>query len=129
MAKPIVKTGHYTKIKKITVKMTKKTKAEIPKAVIDDGYNLREKSKWVVAAVEDFVKKPVKDIEGALVSELLTNTLDTHDVFSLPTDLVTEINQVSAKVVLEHPGVKPSQSSIIRAAISRKLLNLDELFG
>ena len=107
------------KIKKVTVKMPSYLKQELPTRIIQDGYNMREKSKWVVEAVRSLLAN--KEWEGALLSEIM-NKPDTHDVFSLPSDLVNEMSREAGRISMEKPSLNANQSTIIRAAINRRLL-------
>jgi hypothetical protein len=107
------------KIKKVTVKMPSYLKQELPTRIIQDGYNMREKSKWVVEAVHSLLAN--KEWEGALLSEVV-NKPDTHDVFSIPSNLVNEMAREAGRVSMEKPSLNANQSTIIRAAINRRLL-------
>ncbi len=80
---------------------------------------MREKSKWVVEAVRSLLAN--KEWEGALLSEVV-NKPDTHDVFSIPSDLVNEMAREAGRVSMEKPSLNANQSTIIRAAINRRLL-------
>ncbi len=106
-------------IKKVTVKMPSYLKQELPTRIIQDGYNMREKSKWVVEAIYSLLAN--KDWEGALLSEIV-NKPDTHDVFSVPSDLVNEMMREAGRVSMAKPGLNANQSTIIRAAINRRML-------
>jgi hypothetical protein len=106
-------------IKKVTVKMPGELKKILPQKILGDGYNMRQKSKWVVEAVESLICK--KDWEGALLSETITKP-DSQDVFSVPVELVNQINMEAARITMNQPHLKANQSSIIRAAINRRLL-------
>ena len=72
-----------SKIKKVTVKMPAELKKSLPEKILGDGYNMRQKSKWVVEAVESLIGK--SDWEGALLSETITKP-DSQDVFSVPVE-------------------------------------------
>lgn len=112
-----------SKIKKVTVKMPAELKKSLPQKILGDGYNMRQKSKWVVEAVESLIGKT--DWEGALLSETITKP-DSQDVFSVPVELVNQINMEAARITMNQPHLKANQSSIIRAAINRRLLGFFE---
>lgn len=109
------------KVKKITVKLTKEDKKKLPMQILEDGYNMREKSKWVVEAVVALLK--IKDWEGALMSQISTKP-DDQDVFTFPSDVVEHLTHEAHRVSMERPSLKANQSTIIRAAINRRMMGL-----
>lgn len=111
-------------VRKVTVKLPKSLKTALPTRILADGYNMRQKSKWVVEAVHSLFSKA--GWEGALVSEMVVKP-DAQDVFSIPRDLVAEINHEAHRVALANPSLNANQSTIIRAAINRRLLGFFEL--
>ena len=107
------------KSKQVTVKMTSDLKDALPMSILNDGYNMREKSKWVVEAIKSLLSNDTW--EGALLSEVSTKP-DSKDVFRIPSDVLTIINKEAARVSMDDPSLKANQSSIIRAAINRRLM-------
>ena len=112
------------KVRKVTVKMPSQHKERLPAQILADGYNMRQKSKWVAEAVESLLANP--SWEGALVSEKVVRT-DAVDVFSIPADLMTRVNREARRVNAQHPSLNANQSTIIRAAIARRLLGFFRL--
>lgn len=106
-------------MRKITIKLSSELKASLPSRILKDGYNMRQKSKWIVEAIESLLKN--EGWEGALLSELMI-TPDTQDAFSIPSDLVFRINQEIHRIGLSNPSLNANQSTIVRAAINRRLL-------
>ncbi len=114
------------KIKKVTVKMPKHLKASLPISILNDGYNMREKSKWVTESVKSLLSH--KGWEGALLSEIVVKP-DVQDVFSIPTEIVAFMNSEARRVAMENPSLNANQSTIIRAAINRRLLGFYSAAG
>ena len=108
-------------VRKITVKLPSLLKSSLPVRILNDGYNMRQKSKWVVEAINALLSR--NGWEGALLSELMV-TPNTQDVFSVPEIVVIKINQEVHRVALLNPSLNANQSSIIRAAINRRMLGL-----
>jgi hypothetical protein len=108
-------------VRKITVKLPSSLKLSLPVQILKDGYNMRQKSKWVVEAINELLSR--NGWEGALLSELMV-TPNTQDVFSVPEIVVNKINQEVHRVALLNPSLNASKSSIIRAAINRRMLGL-----
>ncbi len=111
------------KVKKVTVKMPADLKKALPAKILNDGYNMREKSKWVVEAIKSLLSR--KDWEGALLSETLVKT-DVQDVFSIPSEVVVLMNHEARRVAMKSPSLNANKSTIIRAAINRRLLGFFE---
>jgi len=111
-------------IKKVTVRMPANLKRQLPMQILSDGYNMRQKSTWVVESIRSLMQN--KDWEGALLSESIVSA-DTQDVFSIPSDLVNKINSEARRVSMEKPSLNANQSSIIRAAINRRMLGFFKL--
>lgn len=107
------------KSRQITVPMPGHLKAQLPKSILSDGYNMRQKSKWVTEAIESLLSNP--EWEGVLLSEVSIKP-DTKDVFRIPAELVVRINQEAARISLENPSLRANLSSIVRAAINRRLM-------
>ncbi|WP_427551822.1 hypothetical protein ACQE3D_24610 (plasmid) [Methylomonas sp. MS20] len=106
-------------IRKVTVKLPANLKAALPGQILADGYNMRQKSKWVVEAIQSLLAN--NGWEGALLSELVVKT-NSQDVFSIPDELVARINMEAHRVALLNPSLNANQSTIIRAAINRRLI-------
>jgi predicted transcriptional regulator len=112
------------KVRKITVKLDGEVKKNLPSRILADGYNMRQKSKWVAEAVASLLAS--KDWEGALLSEIVASP-NAQDVFTIPGDLVSKMNKEARRVALNNPSLNANQSTIIRAAINRRLLGFFHL--
>jgi predicted transcriptional regulator len=112
------------KFRKITVKLDGEVKKNLPSHILADGYNMRQKSKWVAEAVASLLAST--DWEGALLSEIVVSP-DAQDVFTIPGDLVSKMNKEARRVALNNPSLNANQSTIIRAAINRRLLGFFKL--
>jgi Arc/MetJ-type ribon-helix-helix transcriptional regulator len=109
------------KIRKVTVKMPTQHKDRLPTQILADGYNMRQKSQWVREAVESLLANP--HWEGALVSERLVK-VDAVDVFTMPTELMVKVKREARRVNALNPSLNANQSTIIRAAIARRMLGI-----
>ena len=114
-----------SRVKKVTVKLPQDLKDSLPVKILNDGYNMRQKSKWVVEAVRSLLLSN-KEWEGALLSETIVRA-DAQDVFSIPSGVVTLMNREAHRVAMENPSLNANQSTIIRAAINRRLLGFFQL--
>jgi hypothetical protein len=107
------------KVRKVTVKLPTQHKVQLPAQILADGYNMRQKSLWVTEAIESLLANPTW--EGALVSEKVVRT-EAVDVFSIPSELMARVNREARRVNAAHPNLNANQSTIIRAAIARRML-------
>lgn len=107
------------KPKKVSVKLDSDLKRTLPSKILSDGYNMRQKSLWVVEAIESLLSRD--GWEGVLLSEIVVKP-DAQDVFSIPNELMIVMNREIARVNMANPSLKPNQSTIVRAAINRRLL-------
>lgn len=114
----MIKGIEIQKTKKVTVRMPGVLKNELPKQVLESGYNMREKSKWVAEAVVRLIER--NDWEGALLSEVITKT-DSQDVFSIPASVIIALDN-EVRRLAPNLSIQANRSSIIRAAINRRLL-------
>ena len=106
-------------VRKVTVKLPSSLKSCLPSRILSDGYNMRQKSKWIVEAICSLLAN--ENWEGALVSELVVKP-DSQDVFSIPSGVVEKINHEVHRIGTINPSLNANQSTIIRAAINRRLL-------
>jgi len=121
MTKKAIPLNMGPKSKQVTVKMTNALKTNLPRSILNDGYNMRQKSKWVVEAIISLLAN--SDWEGALLSEVSIKP-ETKDVFRIPSDVLATINKEAARIEMNHPSLRANQSSIIRAAINRRLMGI-----
>ena len=110
-----------SQIKKIAVRMPKYMRDEISKKMVDEGYNFRQKSKWVSEAVEYMISRP--DWEGALMSQSNVDS-EIQDVVTFPIELYEMVNQEVRRLISSKPFLNPSQSAIIRTAIQRRCMGI-----
>lgn len=90
-------------------------------SVVKDGYNFREKSKWLENVLDIFLAR--NEWEGALLSELVVRS-ETIDVFSLSKAALQNLDLKIAEVDGRNKSLGASRSSVIRAAINRHLLGI-----
>lgn len=111
--------GIEAKSRKITVKMFLDVKQSLPLQIAKDGYNMREKSVWIADSVRSLMNSD--GWENVLVSEIDVKP-DGQDVFTMPTDLMSQMTSEIHRINVENPSLNPTQSAIVRAAINRRLL-------
>lgn len=110
-----------SRVKKITIRMPKYMKEDIPKTMIKEGYNFRQKSKWICVAIEAMISR--KDWEGALMSQASIFKGEV-DVYTIPLTLHEKLTHEVRRLSSEKPFLNPSMASIIRAAIQRRCMGI-----
>lgn len=109
-------------IKKImtSIKLQKKLHYKVQQRVIGDGYGMRGKSKWVIEAIEDFLKLPdypsLVDIADDMdhLSEIVS--------IRLPEVLMTRLDKAIIQVRRQYPAMEGVKSNLIRASIMQRLI-------
>ena len=110
------------KIKKVTVRFSKRLKIEMQNALIKSGYNLRGKSKWVGEAIQVFLKQ-------ANFVELAEQGIDINqaeltevEAFYLDAEMIQDVKQATIDVRVRYPLFEGVQSALIRAAVIYRLM-------
>ena len=102
------------KIRKVTVKMPTQHRTDCPPQILADGYNMRQKSKWVSEAVESLLptalgRRPgIREGGQAGRRRCLLDSGRADD----------ESESGGAPINAAHPSLNANQSTIIRAAIA-----------
>ena len=113
--------GDGDDVRRISVRLSQRLKDRLPTCVTRDGYGMRGKSQWVAEAVVSLLRR--EGWEGALLAERVAPT-DSQETFQLPADLVQRIQEEVRRVDQAHPSLHASQSTIVRAAINRRMLGI-----
>lgn len=125
MAKPKpIKVKSPSSVKKVTIRMPQFMRDDVHRKMIEEGYNLRQKSKWVAEAVEYLIGP--SEWEGVLLSQADVEA-DTQDVITLPVDLHERLSLEMRRLLSSKPFLNPSLSSIIRAAIQRRCMGIHRM--
>lgn len=108
-------------VRRVSIRLSQRLKNRLPTCVTEDGYGLRGKSQWVAEAVTSLLLR--EGWEGALLAERVAPT-DSQETFQFPADLVQRIQEEVRRVDRLYPGLYASQSTIVRAAINRRMLGI-----
>lgn len=103
-----------------SIKLQKKLHLKLQQSVINDGYGMRGKNKWIVESIEAFLR--FSDYPS-LVD--IANQADHQDEIislRLPETLIRQLEQAVIHVRREYPAMEGVKSSIIRASIIQRLL-------
>lgn len=105
-----------------TIKIPKDLEQKILKAVIERGYGLHGKSKWVSEAIEGLLGLPnmAEFVDVASVMEINTPQKTMSVRFSL--GVSKKIEDGVIRVRKEFPAMEGVKSNILRASIIQKLI-------
>lgn len=110
------------KKKRISVILPTNAIKEIHTHMLDDGYSLREKSKWISEAIEDFVK--LKEYQSLVEMAELVDDLAKTETIYITADIEEKLEEAILKVRTQYPTLEGVKSLIVRASIIRRLVLL-----
>jgi hypothetical protein len=110
------------KTKKVTVRFSKRLKSEMLNALVNSGYGLRGKSKWLAEAIQLFQKQSNfieladqgMDINQAELTEV--------EAFYLDAETIEKVKKASIDIRKQHPLFAGVQSALIRSAVIYRLM-------
>ena len=91
--------------------------------MLDEGYSLREKSKWISEAIEDFLT--LKEYQSLVEMAELVNDFTKNETIYITPDIEDKLDEAIIKVRTQYPTLEGVKSLIVRASIIRRLV----LFG
>lgn len=105
-----------------SVKISKEIHQQVIHSVISQGYGMRGKNRWIVEAIEQFLKMPV--INYAEFTDHACEMSDLNEIISLrlPETLVNAVEKAVINVRQHYPSMEGVKSNIIRASIIQRLL-------
>jgi hypothetical protein len=110
------------KTKKVTVRFSKRLKSEMLNALVKSGYGLRGKSKWLVEAIELFLKQSnfVELAEQGI--DINQAELTEVEAFYLDRATIEKIKKASIDIRKQYPLFEGVQSALIRSSVIYRLM-------
>lgn len=108
------------KKKRISVILSDNAIKEIHANMLDEGYSLREKSKWVSEAIDDFLQ--LKDYQPLVEMAELVNDYAKNEIIYITPDIEDKLDEAIVKVRTQYPVLEGVKSLIVRASIVRRLV-------
>lgn len=107
---------------KVTVRFSKRLRDEMNTCIVNHGYGLHGKSKWISEAIQKFINR-IDFIE--LVEH--GQNINQGDLVSVEAFYIDEstkrlLEQAIVKVRIKHPLFEGVQSAIIRASVINSLI-------
>lgn len=103
-----------------SIKLQKKLHHRLQQRIIEDGYGMRGKSKWIIESVESLLQ--LNDYPTLV--EIAEDMDQLSDIISirLPEDLMNQIERAVVQVRKQYPTIEGVKSNLIRASIVQRLL-------
>jgi len=103
-----------------SIKLQKNLHHRLQQRIIEDGYGMRGKSKWIIEAVELLLEQ--RDYP-ALV-EIAEDMDQLSDMVSIrfPEDLMLKIEKAAVHIRKQYPMIEGVKSNLIRASIIQRML-------
>ena len=103
-----------------SVKLQKKLHFNMQKRVIEDGYGMKGKSKWIIESIESFLE--LSDYPDLV--DIAEDMDRLSDIVSLriPEYLMDKMDKAIVKVRRKYPTIEGVKSNLIRASILQRLL-------
>ena len=101
--------------KKITVRFSKRLKAEMQAALIKSGYGLHGKSRWMKEAIIAFIQQPnfIEYVEHGI--DINQAELTEVEAFYLDAEVVLQMKNAFIQIRGKYPLFEGVQSALIRA--------------
>ena len=110
------------KKKRISVILSENDVKEIHAKMLNEGYSLREKSKWVSEAIDDFVK--LKEYQSLVEMAELVHDYTKNETIYITPEIEAKLDEAILKVRTQYPILEGVKSLIVRASIVRRLVLL-----
>ena len=110
------------KKKRISVILSNNVVKEIHAKMLEDGYSLREKSKWISEAIDDFLK--LKEYQSLVEMADLVNDFTKNETIYITPEIEEKLDEAILKVRTQYPIIEGVKSLIVRASIIRRLIVL-----
>jgi len=103
-----------------SIKLQKNLHKRLQQRIIEDGYGMRGKSKWIIEAIESLLHLS----DYPTLVEIAEDMHQLSDMVSIrvPEDLMLRIEQAVVHVRKQYPSIEGVKSNLVRASIMQRLL-------
>lgn len=103
-----------------SIKLQKKLHRRLQQRIIEDGYGMRGKSKWIIESIEALLEL----VDFPTLVDIADDMDQLSDIVSirLPELLMMRIEQAVIQVRKQYPTIEGVKSNLIRASIIQRLL-------
>lgn len=103
-----------------SIKLQRNLHQRLQRRVIEDGYGMRGKSKWIIESVESLLK--LQDYPTLV--DIADDMDQLSDMVSIrmPDEVMKKIENAVVQIRKQYPTIEGVKSNIIRASIMQRLL-------
>jgi metal-responsive CopG/Arc/MetJ family transcriptional regulator len=103
-----------------SIKLQKNLHRRLQQRIIEDGYGMRGKSKWIIESIESLFKLA----DYPTLVDIADDMDQLSDMVSIrmPEELMTKIDKAVVHVRKQYPSIEGVKSNLIRASIMQRLL-------
>lgn len=103
-----------------SIKLQKNLHRRLQQRIIEDGYGMRGKSKWIIEAIESLLTLP--DYPALVdIAEDMDQLTDMVSI-RIPENLMLRMEQAIVHIRKQFPTIEGVKSNLIRASIIQRLL-------
>lgn len=103
-----------------SIKLQKNLHRRLQQRIIEDGYGMRGKSKWIIESIESLLD--ISDYPDLVDIAEDMNQLSDMVSIRVPESLMVKIEQAVVRVRKQYPTIEGVKSNLIRASIIQRLL-------
>lgn len=103
-----------------SIKLQRKLHQRLQQRIIEDGYGMRGKSKWIIESVESLLGL----VDYPTLVDIAEDMNQLTEIVSirLPEELMVKIEKAVVQVRKQYPSIEGVKSNLIRASIVQRLL-------
>lgn len=103
-----------------SIKLQKKLHHKLQQRIIEDGYGMRGKSKWIIESVESLLE--LSDFPELVdIAEDMDHLTDIVSI-RFPENIMKKVEKAIVQVRRQYPTIEGVKSNLIRASILQRLL-------
>ena len=104
---------------RLNVNLPSNAKQELRERMLRDGYGLREKSRWIGEAIQNFVQ--TDDFPQLTEMANTLSNINATESVNISSELDKELEEACIKVRTVYPLLEGVKSLVVRASIIRRL--------
>ncbi len=103
-----------------SIKLQRNLHRRLQQRIIEDGYGMRGKSKWIIESIEQLLQMA----DYPTLVDIADDMNELSDIVSirLPEDLMVRIEQAVVHIRRQYPVIEGVKSNLIRASIMQRLI-------